>query len=224
MIQLVVVLAILALLVAMVIPIFQKGIAQAQATACLSNLRHFGAALQMHVAEHGSIPPYKEWWPQGDGSTVGGAVWYNKLAPYLPGGSTAEGNWVHTCPAAEVKYRRSASGLTMYGFANYGYNAGVSDTPAVPVGEFQELAALMIMADGNATEQMWQSGTHSWIIQGTRTLDELLDGHRRNNFSFRHVGKTHVLFADGHIEPRTPEEIPFYRPITTESRMFWDGR
>lgn len=222
-IQLVVALAVLAILVVMIIPMVQKGVESARATACLSNLRHFGSAFLQHVSENGNIPPYKEWWPQEDGTEKGGAVWYNRLAVYLPGGNTAEGNWVHTCPSAEVKYRRSPSGLTMYGWANYGYNAGVGETPAASVTEYTDLSTLMIMADGNATEGL--SAPASWIIQGIpRSMDELLDRNLRNNFSFRHMGKTQILFADGHTEARTPEETPLFRPLTPESNRFWKGR
>lgn len=56
-IELLVVIAILAVLVALLLPVISRAKAQGRATACLSNLRQIGVALQLYVQENDNRMP-----------------------------------------------------------------------------------------------------------------------------------------------------------------------
>jgi len=68
MIEVLVVLGIMAVLAAMVVPVFRALQLRHQAGACANNLKNIGQALLMYRADHMGFPPdAKEWWDQSKG-------------------------------------------------------------------------------------------------------------------------------------------------------------
>jgi prepilin-type N-terminal cleavage/methylation domain-containing protein len=57
-IELLVVIAMIAILAAILFPVFSSARAQARRTACISNLRQIGLALQMYRQDEGDLPPH----------------------------------------------------------------------------------------------------------------------------------------------------------------------
>jgi prepilin-type N-terminal cleavage/methylation domain-containing protein/prepilin-type processing-associated H-X9-DG protein len=86
--ELLVVMAIVALLAAMLLPSLSRARAQGHSVACKNNLRQIGIALGMYVSEHRSYPPF---W-----STKSCQLWPDRLLPYAPLNWT---NHAWHCPA-----------------------------------------------------------------------------------------------------------------------------
>ncbi|MCC5843615.1 MAG: DUF1559 domain-containing protein [Verrucomicrobia bacterium] len=77
-IEMLVVIAIIALLVAIITPTVSRAMDGAKTTQCMSNLRQAGLALTMYAAEnHGYLPPAGSWGGQS------APTWYNTIAEYL---------------------------------------------------------------------------------------------------------------------------------------------
>jgi len=80
-IELLVVIAIIAILAALLFPALGRSRANASATACLSNLRQWGIATHLYVAEHSDILPPDGTPNPGDSATNVG--WYIQLPRML---------------------------------------------------------------------------------------------------------------------------------------------
>lgn len=131
--ELLVVIGIIALLAALLLPVFSMARAHARSTVCKNHLHQMGTALKMYVDEHGSAFPYYLGPPgpsYGDekglrGRALGLVYWSSKLFPYYPI------NWTNKsfhCPA----YKGTNTGMwpetgplyagTIIRFGSYGYN------------------------------------------------------------------------------------------------------
>src|SRR2546421_12209315 len=60
-VELLVVIGIIAILIAVILPALAQARAAANSTACLSNLRQFGQAIQMYAVANKSSLPYGYW-------------------------------------------------------------------------------------------------------------------------------------------------------------------
>lgn len=78
-IEMLVVIAIIALLAAIIVPTVNNALASAKRTRCASNLRQVGQATIMYASEnYGSLPPVRD-----GGSLSAGTTWMELISPYL---------------------------------------------------------------------------------------------------------------------------------------------
>ncbi len=91
-IELLVVIAIIAILAAMLLPALSKAKQKAQATACLSNLRQWGIALQITATDNNDAMPR-------DGTDDGGQYGVDTGATTGPGSPNDENAWFNVLPA-----------------------------------------------------------------------------------------------------------------------------
>ncbi len=107
-IELLVVIAIISILAAILFPVFVRAKAAAQATACMSNERQLGLAIQLYVNDNDDhFPPaaYLE------GTTT--VIWHDVIDPYV------KNKAVWLCPGSTVA-KFDASGAQT---SHFGYNA-----------------------------------------------------------------------------------------------------
>lgn len=128
-VELLVVIGIIALLIAILLPVLGRAREQANRVKCLSNLRQLGLAMQMYTqANHEFFPAVA----QSDYRPYDWVFWQNfrnvgdsALAPYL--GGAAMGQKL-ICPSDDITYRQRSSGAIRYPYSyvinvRVGFNA-----------------------------------------------------------------------------------------------------
>jgi type II secretory pathway pseudopilin PulG len=102
------VIAIIAILAAILFPVFTRAKAAAQATSCMSNEKQLGLAVQMYIAD------YDDYFPPAayqSGTTV--VIWHDVIDPYV------RNKAVWLCPGSTVS-KTDANGAAT---SHFGYNA-----------------------------------------------------------------------------------------------------
>jgi prepilin-type N-terminal cleavage/methylation domain-containing protein/prepilin-type processing-associated H-X9-DG protein len=205
-VELLVVISIIAILASLLMPSLKSARDRARSTACLSNLRQIGYALQLYVNENeGRVPP-------GDDGT--GLRWETFLGVYCGyGSSAAKANqnlsWVPSlirnnvffCPAergwpVSRYYSALVVNLHLMSHANAG--------PAVLLGAAGNPAATMYCADGNPeVNTFW---THEQYP---------------NYMSNRHSRGTNLLYLDCHVGHVVASDLADTFSVAKAGISFW---
>ncbi|HEY3267550.1 MAG TPA: DUF1559 domain-containing protein [Armatimonadota bacterium] len=82
-VELLVVVAIVAILAAMLFPAFARARDRGNEAACLSNLRQLGVAAQAYADDHDGFMPPGHAVRTGDGPPAAPADWYSRLEPFV---------------------------------------------------------------------------------------------------------------------------------------------
>jgi prepilin-type N-terminal cleavage/methylation domain-containing protein len=123
-IELLVVIAIIAILAAILFPVFSRAREQARKSACLSNAKQIGLAIQMYSQDWDEKLP--SWLTPCHGGSPSALTWWEQIGPYVK-------NWkVYECPSAGQSEWNSSCWPRQpeAGFKNnYGYNVSVMYPP-----------------------------------------------------------------------------------------------
>jgi len=178
-IEILVVLAIIAILAAILFPVFARARAKARQAQCASNLRQLASAFEMYVTDYDDTYPGA---PNGNGgnSTYGGWVWYAAFGTPAPGyfdvtrGAVypyVRNTQIYICPDD-----RSGSGCT------YELNCWLRFLPMAMVPKPAE-TLLLIPEDDHGTAN-----------------DGYFDVPAGDYPCLRHNGGLNAAFADGHVK------------------------
>ncbi len=222
-VELLIVISIIAILIAILFPVFNRARKQAVQSDCQSNLRQLATALSMYTTDHDNVYPLAVDATWLDGPCWGDAIW-----------SYAKNEDVYNCKAADVKaYRgvggrflRARDGWLQYGFC-YGINACDPSTQfwgfAIPpnggpttiwvafaysktIAGVEDPSGTILLADGYyhrtadiEPEAIWRNvgndGDYSdWLF-------EQVDHYRHDSQGIiRRSGKLNAAFCDGHVK------------------------
>jgi prepilin-type N-terminal cleavage/methylation domain-containing protein/prepilin-type processing-associated H-X9-DG protein len=197
-VELLVVLAITAVLIALGLGAVNGAVQKAQSLKCLDSIRQVGIAAQLYTGDQGGRLPNSSHRRAPDGSSLS---WTQTLSEYL--GS----DFIGRCPANHT----SISAVT------YAWNDNLTETSGegIPISRCRTPSSTLMLgetADYYTSEHFHFAGARSRVTYNQFKSSVGVERHRN---------RAHYLFADGHVESLTPPEIknrlnapnsPFLKP------------
>ncbi|TAK98476.1 MAG: type II secretion system protein [Verrucomicrobia bacterium] len=205
-VELLVVIAVIAILAALLFPTFSRSKANAHRIVCVNNLRQLGLASQMYWDDNGGAC-----FRYTSGFTNGGQIfWFGWLGPGAEGGRPFDatqgalfpylkGRGVELCPSlnyALAQFKLKATGAA-YG---YGYNLSLSATPSQPpvkINQVQRTSELALLADAAQVNTFQPPASPE-----NPMLEEFYyvsANPSEATAHFRHAKKANVIFCDNHV-------------------------
>lgn len=214
-VELLAVVAIIAILAAVLMPVIQSAVAKGRSTACQSNLRQVGVGVLMYVQENDGFMPPKD---PTNWVINGKAVMYPQfsdfIAPYLQG-KEAVLRTVWRCPAdRRMKGAYNLDIKCSYGINIHSIPAGYGNSLPYAYSSVIRRSEVILLSETTG----WGSGSDRELYWGP------VAGINTVNMEFRHPtaraaeasiptppptlaelanATANVLFYDGHVESRT---------------------
>lgn len=192
-IEMLVVTAILALLMAMISPALNRALENSRRVACTANLRSLGQATLAYAVDHQQRIPFQRA-ASGPGSGYANPPWFNLLAPYAgaeirsaislePGTDK-----VFRCPAQRGSFAVS-----------YGPSSGAF---------LDDNSFLRYDLIDQPSRKVWLLDVHTGFVYffNPALPSELWA-------SDRHAGRVNVLYFDGHVSQASLTELEAERPL-----------
>lgn len=202
-IELIVGIAIIAILATVLLATTSRVREGANSTKCLNNLRQIGSLAALYAADTGTILTHDVRPP---GTPVDSAYWWpQQLVGYLDGEefrhSVKSKNRLLEllCPTEVQKVRTTSPRMWLSSYAMFGSPGGT-----VKVGSVVNPAKKVYIADSP-----WGGNRQDWAGSAARPIsysDQDIQDTR--GMIFRHAGKVNLLYHDGHVSSSTPGELP----------------
>ena len=229
-IELLIVIAIIAILAGMLMPALNQARQMAFTTACKSNLKQYALGLASYTSESNEYLCYGYNYPSS------ASTFNHILYPYifnrplkLDGYSNTKPVNVklYQCPAAKYKHVYQCI-MSSYGY-NYsgaistsptqrilGYKSSTEDNPPTKTGQIKQPSAVFFFGDGrmNITSTLWGNNPASPNNAPGSDPSEFVP--------WRHQKQVNILYGDGHAASRRVS--PEIRVTTNEGKLFWNGQ
>ena len=229
-IELLIVIAIIAILAGMLMPALNQARQMAFATACRSNLKQYALGLASYTSESNEYLCY------GYNSSSSASTFNHILYPYifnrplkLDGYSSTKPVNVklNQCPAAKYKHVYYTL-MSSYGYNNsgvistsptqriLGYKSSTENNPPTKTGQIKQPSAVFFFGDGrlNITSNLWGDNP---------AYPNNAPGSDPSEFvPWRHQKQVNILYGDGHAASRRVS--PEIRVTTNEGKLFWNGQ
>jgi prepilin-type N-terminal cleavage/methylation domain-containing protein/prepilin-type processing-associated H-X9-DG protein len=225
-IELLVTISIIAVLTAILFPVFARARENARRSGCMSNLKQIGLAMTMYSQDYDEhLMPQSIWGPNKHNDGVAKYNWMYCLVPYV------KSDQVYVCPSRsqlssavanqpETNYgynrsRQTTKALVEGGNANYGlggdYNADGSLVAAAPVltlAAIPDPAGTIAIGDAVTWLQADADGL-PYYGNGSPYLiwsnADPVSGTTNYRADPRHLGGANFVFLDGHVKwQKTP--------------------
>jgi len=183
-IELLVVIAIIAILAALLLPVLQRAKQKAQAAYCLNNLKQWGLATQLYVAEHEDFLP-----PEGFGSPTTMSQltngWYFHLPqaigvtpyyamPWRTNADIAPGRSLWICPANP----RRSSGFNLFHYClNEEHDGTGEEDRRVKLSAIPRVSAVVWLFDSKNIPGVGPANFAHTNLHGGGAHFSFLDGH-----------------------------------------------
>ena len=196
-VELLTVIAIIALLAAILFPVFAQARDKARGISCVSNLRQMGMALVQYTQDYDGNMPNND-------NSGGGGRWestFDMMRPYY------KSDQVLICPAATEAdkfhiFSDSSRPLCTYSINNTYWYDGTEKTfekPGMLESAFADPSNTVFLGDSKA------EGGNAWGFQVTgyqymATTPITQGSGSQGSFSYRHRGGANFVFFDGHVK------------------------
>ena len=213
-IELLIVIAIIAILAAILFPVFARARENARRTSCSSNLKQLGLGVMQYIQDYDETYPFN-WDYDGGGSITNPELegWRYYMQPYV------KSVQIFQCPSsappsgtttANIKITTpSATGISVAFRYNYAANANIirkqtfTATPAVPlkISAMQRPSEMLLIADSlhnNLDSDIWTVVNASKPVVNVSAATDA--GSSIEPESARHLGGSNIVFADGHVK------------------------
>ena len=209
-IELLTVVSIIAVLAAILFPVFARAKIAAKRAVCLSNVRQSGAAFHLYLADHDDMTP-SLWSADGSGCTISGSgcgwEWWYGLFPYI---KTVDVLYCYDRPQGTASsYNLYGQALGIKRYSGYGYNWGpisrrggglLGPEKATGIGTQTALDGVSASSVENVANVFAFGDTHD-TPRMTVAISFALGGFPgRNHGSMRHGSRWHFAFVDGHAK------------------------
>lgn len=210
-IELLVVIAIIAILAAILFPVFAQARAAARQTACLSNLRQLGNALNMYTQDYDEILPGNSDPGGANGLTLGWMepvtagtpatyrLWAREIYPYV------KNRGVYICPQSKPRSQDGPAG-------------GSTDVPSPPgansnyilngIVDTQALAVIPAPADTIFLHEVRNFHRLSQV-KPYKTAANQATGFTHGYYDSLHKDGANLLFCDGHAKWQRKDAISY---------------
>jgi len=229
-IELLVAVGVIAVIAAIVLPVFARSRERARQSVCLSNERQLGAALLLYAQDSDGVmapnvesrPPIGVFWPQLIAPYVRADACFvcpdadparDTLHQLGPGGQGTVVGWpqgVPGPPRVSYAYNMNIGGI-LWSSVPSGQNVVIrAGFAPKTLAQIARPSATVLLTDGSAyitrgTPEEWPEKDHPAIdlrdVEYIGTLDDTAAP------SARHDGRTDVLYADGHVRAQRIESF-----------------
>lgn len=193
-IELMVVVAIIAILAALLFPALKGARDGARRISCANQLKQFGCANTMYVGDNADWLPY---------STTAARLWDYLLMPYINydiDNATGKNTYsIFHCPGASDQCAESSR--SKYCYRSYAYNRNIaSASPGKKIVTITTPGTMCSMSDACYPESAGVGeDCNGWTFCGTANMAFVDNYGYRKNIAFRHTAKVNVLFVDAHV-------------------------
>jgi prepilin-type N-terminal cleavage/methylation domain-containing protein/prepilin-type processing-associated H-X9-DG protein len=205
-VEMLVVIAIIAVLAAIAFPGYKSMLENSRATQCTANLREIFTGIQGYVQDNnGQYPPSRR---------TGGnpEFWFAAIGPYLDEGRRFDQSKVKTGPWPQ-NIPFACPSCTNHGWGGAGIDVGINGyqvgatvntnniTTAMRIAKASALSTTLLVADaqGAGGGGAWQVG---WRIGAAGSFNISTEA-----IATRHKGRANVLYFDGHVGQVTAEQL-----------------
>lgn len=227
-IELLIVIAIIAILAGMLMPALNQARQMAFTTACKSNLKQYALGLASYTSENNEYLCY--------GYNDLSGTFNHVLYPYIFNRPLKRDGYsatkpvnvkLYQCPAAKYKHVYYTL-MSSYGY-NYsgvistsptqrilGYKSSTENNPPTKTGQIKQPSAVFFFGDGrlNITSTLWGDNP---------AYPNNAPGSDPSEFvPWRHQKQVNILYGDGHAASRRVS--PEIRVTTNEGKLFWNGQ
>lgn len=184
-IEMQVAIAIIAVLAAILFPVFARAREKGRQATCLSNLKQIGLALEMYVQDYDETLPYHLISIDMGGTYVN---WLSGVEPYCRNARVFE------CPSLRDDHYEGPTDTTL----SYPYNR---DLNGRFLGSIEEPSEVIVCLDGVQASCSYSGGDTFRDTDGTVYTEDPNTGTSPNRVIFsRHNGGGNCLFVDGHVK------------------------
>lgn len=240
-IELLVVISIIALLMAILLPILQRAKGQAKAVFCKSNMRQIGFAANLYAGDYESYIPRAEEEAEGG---YKGTTWFMVFMPYLSEKPTKIGNKydyrsvkMYRCPSFPDKEQTVCYVSNGWDPANHGqrYQGATQINGFTKLISYKRLGSTIYLAENEYSHppydwrpiviEEYQVDAWDWMdVHQTSHLPRATEAQHLAGLPAytmpngprvarnRHGRGCNALFADWHVEAMTREELSPFSP------------